>query len=40
VALLLDKLENKESWKQNKVSTLYDWKRIEMRLNNMQNLRN
>lgn len=39
LALQLDRIQKKDAWKRNKVSSLYDWERIESRLANMQELR-
>lgn len=39
LGLVLDKLSLHEDWKANKVSTLYDYERIESRLENMRRLR-
>ena len=39
LGLILDKLQGKDKWKEEKSCHLYDWERIESRLNNMRNLR-
>ena len=35
LGLVHDKLQGKDRWKANKASHLYDWERIESRLENM-----
>lgn len=39
LGLVLDRLQGKEAWKKEKVSPIYDWQRIESRLENMRALR-
>ena len=39
IAKLLDLLEENHIWKNNKISTLYDYERVELRYINMKKLR-